>query len=351
VDWFPLLRELTELPGPSGQEDEVMAWVEARWSDRCQETQRTTTGNVLARVGGLGPRLLIQAHADEIGFVVRSIHKDGFVHLATAQRADDPFRRFPVGQVAMILGRDGPVDGIIAALSGHVLTAEQRGKKKLDYPDIFVDVGASSRSEAERMGIHPGARVIWNPPLRRLGTRLYGKAMDDRMPLALMTALIEQVADQDLAYELHLGVTIQEENGLIGANAIPGDLRPDLALAVDVGLAGDVPGVSDQTMPTALGAGPVLVHKDASVHYSRALIWKLVGLAEARSIPFQHAIFEQYGSDGAEFIRHGIPTALIAPPTRYTHSPFEMVDERDLDATLDLLVAFVTERGDGPGTD
>jgi tetrahedral aminopeptidase len=342
VDWFPLLQELTELAGPTGQEDDVMAWVEARWSDRCLDVRRTPTGNVLAVVGGSGPKLLLQAHADEIGFVVRSIDKRGYLNLATAQRGDDPFRRFPVGQTALVLGRNGPVEGIIAALSGHVLTADQRSRKKLDYPDIFVDIGVSSLAEAVEAGIHPGARVIWNPPLRQLGTRLYGKAMDDRMLLALMTALIEQVDSSALAYELHLGVTVQEENGLIGANAMPDDMKPDLALALDTGLSGDVPGVSSKTMPTALGDGPIIVHKDSSVHYTRSLIWKLVEIAEARQIPVQHAIFEQYGSDGSQFIRHGIPTALIAPPTRYTHSPFEMVDSRDLDATFDLLVAFVT---------
>jgi tetrahedral aminopeptidase len=223
-----------------------------------------------------------------------------------------------------------------------VLTEEQRAKKGLDYHEIWADIGVSSREEAEQKGIHPGARVIWNPPLRQMGTKIYGKAIDDRMLIALMTRLLERGIIQDLNCRLHFAVTVQEENGLIGANALFQDLKPDLAIALDVGLAGDIPAVSQTTMPTSLGAGPVLVHKDAATHYSRELIWDLVDTAEANDIPVQHAIFERFGSDGAQFIRHGIPASLLCPPTRYTHSPFEMVDEADLDATVELLAAFVT---------
>lgn len=319
-----------------------MDWCEHHWSDRCQQIHRSRTGNLYAHVGGSGRKVLIQAHADEIGFIVRSIDKDGFLHLATAQVQDDPAKRFPVGQSALVLGRDGPIDGLIAAGSGHVLTDEQRNRKSFTYADMWVDIGVESREEAETIGIHPGARVIWNPPLRRVGQRLYGKALDDRMFLAFMTRLLDDDVVNNLDCELHFAVTVQEENGLIGAEALHHDLQPDVALALDVGLAGDVPAVSENTMPTRLGGGPILVHKDASTHYSREVLWELADLAASRDIPVQHAIFERFGSDGAQFIRHGIPTALIGTPTRYTHSPFEMSDVRDLDATLDLLRGYVT---------
>lgn len=344
MNWFDLLSEVTAIPGPTGQEQDVMEWCERNWREHCQEIRRSATGNLYAHVGGSGRKILIQAHADEIGFVVRSIDKDGFLHLATAQVSDDPSRRFPVGQSALVLGRDGPVEGLIAAASGHVLTEEQRNRKSFTYNDIWVDIGAESRSDAESQGIHPGSRVIWNPPLRTLGHRLYGKAIDDRLFLAFMTRLLDSDVLNALGCELHFAVTVQEENGLIGAEALHHELQPDVALALDVGLVGDVPAVSENTMPTSLGGGPILVHKDASTHYTREVIWELSDLALTRDIPVQHAIFERFGSDGAQFIRHGIPTALIGTPTRYTHSPFEMTDERDLDATFDLLRAYVTVR-------
>jgi tetrahedral aminopeptidase len=342
MNWFDLLGELTGIPGPTGQECAVMEWCATRWRDHCQELRYSATGNLYAHVGGTGRRVLIQAHADEIGFIVRSIDKNGFLHLATAQTRDDPAKRFPVGQSALVLGRHGQVEGLIAAASGHVLTEDQRNSTKFTYEDMWVDIGAESRDDAEKQGVHPGARVIWNPPLRQMGTRIYGKALDDRLLLAFMTALLESEAVENLGCELHLAVTVQEENGLIGAEALHHDLRPDVALALDVGLSGDIPNVKDQTMPTALGEGPILVHKDASVHYSREVIWALAEIAESEGIPVQHAIFERFGSDGAQFIRHGIPAALLGPPTRYTHSPFEMVDERDLDSTFKLLTAYVS---------
>lgn len=319
-----------------------MDWCERRWAERSESIERSPTGNLYARIGGSGRKVLIQAHADEIGFVVRSIDGEGFLHLATAQAGEDPAKRFPVGQPAIVLGRFGPVEGLLATATGHVLTEDQRNKSGMTYEDFWVDIGARSKDEAEKQGIHPGARVIWNPPLRAMGTCIYGKAIDDRMLIALMTRLLEDGVVDDLNCRLHFAVTVQEENGLIGANALFQDLKPEVAIALDVGLAGDIPSVSQSTMPTSLGQGPILVHKDATTHYSREIIWELVAQAEAHEIPVQHAIFQRFGSDGAQFIRHGIPAALLCPPTRYTHSPFEMVDEADLDATVDLLKAYVT---------
>ncbi|MEX2425849.1 MAG: M20/M25/M40 family metallo-hydrolase [Thermomicrobiaceae bacterium] len=342
MSWYELLDELTSIPGPTGQEQDVMDWCQKRWSSRCEWIERSPTGNLYAKVGGTGRKVLIQAHADEIGFIVRSIDQNGFLHISTAQTMDDPAKRFPVGQPALVLGCKGPIDGLIATATGHVLTEEQRTKKGMTYHDFWVDIGVDSRDAAEAAGVHPGARVIWNPPLRQLRSRIYGKAIDDRMLIALMTALLEGNIAENLNCSLYFAVTVQEENGLIGANALFQDLKPDVAIALDVGLVGDIPSVSAQTMPTGLGKGPIIVHKDSSTHYNRELLWEVVSTAESNGIPIQHAIFERFGSDGAQFIRHGIPAILLCPPTRYTHSPFEMVDEADLDATTNLLKAFVT---------
>jgi tetrahedral aminopeptidase len=343
MSWFELLDEVCSIPGPTGQEAEVMDWCARRWAQGVESIDRTPTGNLYAKVGGRGRKVLIQAHADEIGFIIKSIDDNGFLHVATAQVMDDPSKRFPIGQPALVLGRYGPVDGLLATATGHVLTEQQRNTPGMTYHDFWVDIGASSKEDAAERGVHPGARVIWNPPMRQLGSKIYGKAIDDRMLIALMTRLLENGVADSLNCQLHFAVTVQEENGLIGANALFRDLKPDVAIALDVGLAGDIPAVANTTMPTELGAGPILVHKDASTHYSREIIWELVDVAEANGIPVQHAIFERFGSDGAQFIRHGIPAVLLAPPTRYTHSPFEMIEESDLDATVDLLWHFVTK--------
>jgi len=120
------------------------------------------------------------------------------------------------------------------------------------------------------------------------------------------------------------------------------EIGADFCINLDVGLTGDVPGTEPRDFPAKLGAGPILVHQDASVHYTRSLLHHLDVLAKERRIPLQHAVFQHYGSDGAELIRRGAATALLAYPTRYTHSPIETVDERDLFAAIDLLVAGAT---------
>jgi endoglucanase len=339
------LIELMALPAPTGQEEPVLAWCRERWTALGAEVQSTPIGNVVARVGGNGPRLLLQGHADEISFVVRSIDERGFVWLADGQGSSRSFHaRYPVGQPALILGRSGQVAGIFAAPTGHILST--RDDKGADLPDtagtIFVDVGAESREEVEAMGVHVGAGVIWNPVTQRLGHRYVGKAIDNRVSLALITHLLMTVDAAEWQYDLTVAATVQEEIGLVGAQSLGGPDSYDLAIAIDNGPIADYPGTSDGDLPVRLGQGPTLIYKDAMVHYDRRVLGRLLDVATANDIPVQQGVYPGFGSDGAALIRAGIPTALLAIATRYTHSPFEMGDERDLDGALRLLTAFVT---------
>ncbi|MEX2314738.1 MAG: M20/M25/M40 family metallo-hydrolase, partial [Thermomicrobiales bacterium] len=195
--------------------------------------------------------------------------------------------------------------------------------------------------------VHVGASVIWNPPVRKLGTRVYGKAIDDRVALALMTLLLDRLDTSELTYDLYFAVTIQEEIGLGGALSLRHDVDADLAIALDNGLVGDIPTVATRNMPVVFGDGPTLVYKDAGIHYDVRIIDHLSDIAARESIPVQHAVYEQIGSDGSALIKQGIPTALLGPSTRYTHSAFEMIDERDVEHSLRLLRAFVTAEPPG----
>ena len=339
-----LLRELCDIPGPSGYEEPVRTYLTQRWRSRAQSLTVDAVGNLLVHVGGQGPRVLVQAHMDEIGFVVRYITDDGFLLLDTAQgpRRMSPDRRYMVGQTAQVLGRNGVVArGIFAAASGHVMTQAQIDKAHLGFEDIFVDIGVTSRREAELFGVHVGSPVIWYRGLHRIGRYVSGKAMDDRMPLAIMDTLVQQLDTSTMACELWLAATIQEENGLHGARAMGVRGQFDMVLALDVGLTGDVPTVGLREYDARLGGGPTLVHKDAAIQYDRRLLWHCADLAAQQGIPFQHGVYANYGSDGAAFIDGGTPALLIGIPTRYTHTAFEMVDPSDIDATVRLLQAFV----------
>ncbi len=340
---FEIMRELMELPGPTGQEGPVMEWLQQRWQGQVEELWIAKSGNLFAHVGGSGPKLLIEGHADEIGFVVRSIDEGGFVWLAGGQAPrGDVDKRFPVGQPALILGRDTQIEGVFVTTTGHIMSEQQRNDHSLDYYQMFVDISVSSRAEAVELGVHPGAGVIWNPPVRRVRNRVTGKAVDDRFALAIMSLLLDQLDRSRLAYDLYFAATIQEEIGLVGASSVRHDLDVDLAIALDNGPVGDLPTIDRRTLPTRLGGGPTLVHKDARAHYSKALIWQLADVANAAGIPVQHAVWEFFGSDGDAFIEQGIPTALVGLPTRYTHSPFETYDLDDFEASLRLLDLFLT---------
>jgi endoglucanase len=329
-----------------GHEDPVQEVLAERWTPYCEEVKTTGVGNVIAKVGGKGPRLLIEAHADEIGVVVKSISSEGIVWVAPKNGLAAKLRPgrdlFILGQSCVIQSDEGLIDGVFAALSGHVTPPELKEKEHLGWSDFFVDVGAASRDEVVEQGVRIGDAVIWNPPTRRLGRYIVGKAMDDRAGLGIMTALLERLDRNELKYELYLASTVQEELGLVGAYSLERDQRFDMAIALDVGLSGDLPGVDEKEMRCRLGGGPILVHHDGTVHYDRKITRQLTKVAEEADIPIQDAVFARYSSDGHALIKAGLPTALVAFATRYTHSPFEMLDEGDLERCVDLLESYVT---------
>jgi endoglucanase len=337
MDLEALLVDLCAVPAPSGAEHDLADLLHERWAPRCAEVRRDPIGNVIAKVGGGGPRVLLQAHMDQVGYVVRHVTEDGFVLLDTAQgdRRTGPERRHPIGQPVRILTRGGDwLEGVLVASSGHVLTAKQRETHELTFNDFWVELGLD-RDAIVAAGVHVGAPVVFSAPTRRLGRHLIGPAMDNRVGLALQDALIET---GDLACELWLIATVQEENGLHGARALIREERFDAALALDVGLSGDIPTVEEREFSTRLGSGPIVVHRDTGIIYDRILSQHLLGLG----IPAQDGLFAGYGSDGLALAEAGTPTALVTVATRYTHTAFETIDVNDLHATLGLLEAFLT---------
>lgn len=343
---FELVKELSELPGPTGHEDAVQDWLVDRWGSFSRQVRRTRVDNVLAYVGGSGPRLALVAHADELSLLVKSVSDEGFLHLwPYNDTLGRPPRWFmPINQPALVVTSSGNYPGVFATASGHVVGGRSSQKDHFEWNDWFIDLGIRNRKEVEDLGIGPGARVIWNPETRRIGCNITGKAMDDRAAVAIATAAGEKLAkDDDLPFELWLASTVQEENGLLGASSLADDLQLDLAIALDVGLTGDIPGVDKRDFPSRLGAGPMIVYQDAMCHYSRRLSDTLVDVARQHDIPVQRAVFQHYGSDGAALIRRGVDSALLTYPTRYTHSPIETVDESDLENSVALLVAFVRQ--------
>lgn len=346
---FEILKTLCELPGPVGREAPVHEFLQQRWWERCEDAYLTPVGNLVAHVGGTGPALLLVGHGDEIGFTVKHISEDGFLFISTGQRlgTDQPEMRgsytLPIGQPALVVTRRGTVEGVFATLTGHILSQRQRETRQLEWNDLWVDVCATSRSEVAERGISVGDRVIWNPPTRQQGKLIYGKAMDNRAALAVMDTLLDRIEPHKLAYDLYFASTVQEEIGLIGAHSINRTINARYAIALDIGLSGDVPGVDQRDVSVRLGAGPTLIHKDLYA-YSARLNDAISDTAAEAGLPLQHAVFGIFGSDAGALLREGVAASLLGIPTRYTHSPFEMLHADDLENTVKLLKAFLERK-------
>lgn len=340
---FDLIKTLTEIPGPTGQEDRVHEWCANHWSTFAEHVEITQVGNVIAKVGGSGPRLIVLAHGDELGLNVKSITDNGLLHIwpaAADRRGRPPYWYNPVNSRVTVLADHGDVDGQLVYASGHVVGGANQ-KSNFEWNDWFVDLGHSTREQVEALGIHPGTRIAINVPTRRLGDTVIGKAMDDRAPLAVATSLAERVDVDKLNYELWVASSIQEENGLIGASSIADYADFDLGIALDVGLCGDVPGTSVANHPSVLRGGPIVVHQDSTANYSARMCRAVVEAGRQRGLTVQQAVFQNYGSDGSALLKRGIETILLTMPTRYTHSPNEMVTESDCVACVDLMIAFL----------
>ncbi|MEW1644191.1 M20/M25/M40 family metallo-hydrolase [Streptomyces sp. NPDC091219] len=341
-----LIKRLTELPGPCGHEQAVAAFLRARWAEAGAEVSTTPIGNVVGRIPGDGPRLMVQAHMDEMSLTVRTITEDGFVHLGPGVRGPGVgILPEAVNRTAHILTADGPVEGVFARATGHLRSA---AGGRLDggitsFDEVFVDLALPDRRSVLDKGVHIGSPVIYRAETRLMGDHLIGKAFDDRLGLALMTALAERLAGTSPTREIVLVATVQEENGAVGAASLRHDLGSfQEAIALEVGPAGDFPGMPADAREIALGHGPVVVHSDTATHYDPGLTRALLELAGREGIPVQHAAFASFGTDGAQLTMQGIPTVLLTVPTRYTHSPYETVHLDDVSAALDLLVAACT---------
>ena len=332
-------------PGPSGREELVRELLLERLSGHGLEPAVDAVGNVLARVGGAGSRTLIVAHMDEVGYRVRHVTEDGFLLLTVAQgtRHDPQTRRYIVGQAAQVLGRDGVVArGQFAAPSGHTATREQLERPDLHVQDFFVDVGLPSREAVIAAGVHVGSPIVFDSPVRRVGECLSGKAMDDRLMLAIVDLLVGSVPEDGLAVDLWVAGTVQEETVLHGARAMAALERFDQVIALDIGLTGDMPLLGVAQIDGRIGAGPAVVHQDQFLAYDHGLTWRLLDCAERAGTPVQHGSYASYGSDGVAFIDAGMPAALVTTPVRYPHTARELVHPSDVIATVALLREFAT---------
>jgi endoglucanase len=333
-----LLQKLLRTAAPSGYE----APAAALWRQQASFATLSSDGigSSIARVGADAPLLAVVGHIDEIGLVVTHIDETGFLWFAPVGGWDP---QILVGQRIEVATRDGAVPGVVGRKPIHLLDAEQR-KKVVELKSLHIDIGAADREEAQRLIRIGDPVVVAADPVAVAGDRLVSRAMDNRLGAYVALESLRRCHEGgSLSGSFAAVAAVQEEVGLFGARTSAFEVRPDVALAVDVTHATDAPGVDEKrTGSHPLGSGPVIGRGST---LSPKVFELLVEAAEEAGI--EHTI-EASGrgtstdADAIQISRSGIPTGLVSIPLRYMHSPVEMVDLRDVEATVALVAAFAS---------
>ena len=344
-DQREFLFELLQMPSPTGYEAPGQRVWAGRVREAADRVEADAYGNCWATVGprkttDRTPKLLLEAHADEIGFVVKYVTKEGFLHVDRLGGSDHTIAR---GKRVMLLGDDGPVLGVVGNTAIHL--RDRSGEEKAPkLEDLFIDVGAGSREEVEQRGLRVGHPAVYVDEADFLtDTRLVGRALDNRLGGFVIAEVTRRLAaaDQRPAWTVHAANCVQEEIGGNGAKMLAHRLAPDAAVVLDVTHATDSPGISNAKHGAVkLGGGPTVTH--GTVNHP-AVVQQLVRVAKAEGIPLQHESSSRFSGTDTDVIftsRAGVPSALVSIPMRYMHSTVETVDLTDVLHTIDLLVAF-----------
>lgn len=345
MDLFEHLKTLTETPGPSGYERGIANVIAGLWQPLTDQVSIDRVGSLIAVKQGSGPeprrRLLLAAHMDEIALMVKQIvgHNGyGFLRLTNVGGVDI---RHLYGQTAVVHGqRDLP--GVIGALPGHMLPKE-RSSKPFGYQDLVVDVGLPEEKVKELVSV--GDFISFRQPLRKLqGTRVTGKALDNRASVAAVTVCLEYLQTRRHAWDVVAVATAQEETRLLGAYTSAFAQKPDTAVAIDVTF-GKGPGVNDNSA-FELGGGPVL---DLGPNVHPGVFQGLQDAAKALEMKVHTGTHTRgSGTDafGLQVAREGIPTGLVSIPLRYMHTMVETIDTGDVERAGRLLGEFAARLDD-----
>lgn len=337
MDKVALLRELSELPGPPGFEDEVRARLQKAVKPHADRVRTDRMGNLIASFDGKGPRVMLAAHMDEVGFIVTHLHDGGFLSFTTLGGWDP--RILPGGQVS-VLGDTAEALGTIGVKPPHITSAAER-EKVIAVDELTVDTGLTKR-EMGAKGIRIGTPMVPATKFAQLSKNIVsGKAFDDRAGCTVMAALAQGLkgVNADLVF------TVQEEVGTRGAGPAAFGLEPDVALVLEGTAAGDFPSVPAHKQPSAMGKGPVITAADHTTIVPVRMVKHLIRTAERAKVRYQVKKPLVGGTDAGPIHRSraGVPTAIVSLSVRYLHSWSLMLDLRDMEAELKLVRGFLKD--------
>ena len=337
-----LLKELTEVNGVPGYEDQVRSIVRKHLEPLGELTQ-DKIGSVICEVKGSSdkPKVMLAGHMDEIGLMVKHITKEGFLNFLPLGGWSD---QVLLGQRVVIKTKEGEVVGVIGAKPPHLLPADER-TKIVKKKDMYIDIGVSSREEVEAAGVRAGDPVIPRADFVQLanGKTYLSKAFDDRVGVGVMISTLQQLQSGEHPNTVYGVATVQEEVGVRGATTSVRAVDPDVAIVLESDIAGDVPGIKPEKSSVKLGQGPTVLIYDARMIPNLKLRDFLMDTAEALEIPVQVSYVEGGATDGAAIHLHhtGVPTVVIGVAARHIHSDSSIIHRDDYDNAAKLLIEMV----------
>jgi putative aminopeptidase FrvX len=334
------LEKLSNACGVTGREEEVRSLLIKLMKPYADEITVDKLENVIAVKKGKKskPKVMLAAHMDEVGLMVKTITKDGFIQFAKMGGIDD---RILLAQKVIVHTQKGTLQGIIGSKPPHIQKEEER-KKVVTYDQLFIDIGAENNKDAAKMGVKVGDSVSFDVKYAKIRNDVVtGKALDDRAGCAVMIEVLKQVGSTDCT--IYAVGTVQEEVGLRGAATATFGIDPDIGIALDVTVAGDVPGVKEFDTSLKMGKGPALTVTDSGLITPPKILRMLMEAAEENKITYQLETGLPGTTDAARMslTRQGVPSGTISIATRYIHSPVGMLSLKDAANSAKLTTAAI----------
>ncbi|WP_096189777.1 M42 family metallopeptidase [Evansella halocellulosilytica] len=337
---FDMFNTLTQLPGAPGFEHEVRAYVREELKKYSDEVIQDRLGGIFGVKKGdeQGPRVMVAGHMDEVGFMVTQITDKGLIRFQTL---GGWWSQVLLAQRLQIITDNGPVTGVVGSIPPHLLDEAKR-KKPMEIKNMYIDIGADDKEDAERIGIKPGQQIVPICPLEKMANekKLLSKAWDNRYGVGLSIELLKELQGEKTPNMLFSGATVQEEVGLRGAQVAANMINPDLFYALDASPANDATG--DKDAFGHLGKGALLRIYDRTMVTHRGMREFILDTAETNDIPYQFFI-SQGGTDAGRvhISGSGVPSAVIGVCSRYIHTSASIIHVDDYAAAKELLTTLV----------
>lgn len=342
-DLAQLLAALANATGISGHETAAARVVASELAPFVDEIRIDTMGNVVGVRHGQGPRVMLAAHMDEIGLMVKHIDDKGYLRFVPI---GGWFDQILVAQRVKVHGRSGELVGVIGSKPPHIMEEEER-KKPVRIKDMFIDIGARDPEDAAALGVEIGTPVSLDRQMTSLANGLVtGKSFDDRAGVAMMVRSLQLLREWDVKATILAVGTVQEEVGLKGARTSAFGLDPDLAIVCETNIPGDHPGITKEQRGLEIGKGPVITVADADgrgvIVPENVLAW-LRQAADRAEVPYQLDVGSGGTTDATaiHLTKSGIPTGVVSVATRYIHSPIEVLSLADLEQAASLLAEAI----------